>query len=220
MKTKLLVLSEIISVYIMILIVSSFLLPILIHVKPPILNYFCRIILYLIYVMVPILALKIRKVPLSILGFKSKDIQKQILIGLLICIIGISIFVLIPLALGVNKLEVLNFKAQSIGTLLFFFFYDLLVVGFAEEIIFRGYFYGRLEGMFTAKYMPMIIAGILFGLWHFPSTHSIVNVISASIIGIIYGFCRWQIKDCSLLSLSIAHGLNDALIILLSYLLL
>jgi uncharacterized protein len=66
----------------------------------------------------------------------------------------------------------------------------------------------------------MVISAVVFGLWHYPNTHSLVNVASTTVIGLFYGFCRWRVKDCSLLSLSVAHGLNDAVIILLSYFLL
>lgn len=52
------------------------------------------------------------------------------------------------------------------------------------------------------------------------NNHNIPQVISATIVGVIFAVCKLKIKKCGLISLALAHGLNDAFIIFLGYFLL
>lgn len=165
------------------------------------------------------IVLYLRKIPLSELGFTKVKINKQLLTAVLIFAVTFCAAVIIPLALGINKADVLHYKYRSVYILIFYMFYDFFCVGFGEELIFRGYFYSRIKTVSQKAYMPMIISALLFGLLHYPNTLNIANVIATTGLGLVYGFCRWKIKSCSLLSLSVAHGMHDAVISLLSYIL-
>jgi membrane protease YdiL (CAAX protease family) len=43
-------------------------------------------------------------------------------------------------------------------------------VGFAEELAFRGYLHNKLVAMTSKKWLGIILAAILFGLWHIPGS--------------------------------------------------
>jgi membrane protease YdiL (CAAX protease family) len=168
----------------------------------------------------PLVICKIRKIRLSDLGYSTKRFFRQFIISICIFAVIFSLVILIPLLIGMNKVDVLNFKCSSPGILIFFIIHDFFFIGFIEEFIFRGYFYSRIEKTANSKLIAVVASSLLFGLWHFPNGFNIMKVAVTSVIGLIYGFARYKIRDCSVYSLSIAHGLHDMAIIVLSYFLL
>jgi membrane protease YdiL (CAAX protease family) len=65
--------------------------------------------------------------------------------------------------------------------------------------------------------MPaVIISALMFGFMHFPSGQDFLQVIVTAVIGLFYGFARVKIKNCSTLTVGIAHGLHDTFILILS----
>jgi len=95
----------------------------------------------------------------------------------------------------------------------------MFFVGVGEELIWRGYFYERIKEITNSGTWAVVISSILFGLWHYPNGQNIMQVLMVSGLGLIYGFARMKVKDCSTLATGIAHGLHDAVIIILSYIL-
>ncbi|SDM52014.1 CPBP family intramembrane glutamic endopeptidase [Acetanaerobacterium elongatum] len=178
------------------------------------------VLVYVILTAIPLAVIKLEKIPFSSLGFSKEKAGKQLLAAAAILAVTIGVCVIIPLLIGINKTEVLGFKCRSLPILIFYVFYDIICVGFGEEVAFRGYFYSRIKALSQKEWMPVIFSALLFGLWHFPNTLNIMNVVMTSILGLGYAFCRWKIKNCSLLSLALAHGLHDAVITVLSYILL
>lgn len=176
--------------------------------------------IYIVIAAIVILALVLRKIPLGALGFKKKNISRQLLAAIPIFIVTVSVAVVIPLLLGANKTDVLSFKSSSLQVLIFYLFFDFICVGFGEELAFRGYFYSRIQSLSSIPWLPMVLTAVMFGFWHYPVTQSFLNVAVTSVLGLFYGYCRWKRKNCTVLSLSVAHGLHDAFIITLSYFLL
>ena len=156
--------------------------------------------LYAAMAAIPLAALRIGKVPLSVLGFKKDKLGSQLAAALVLFLVTIGVWVAIPLLLGAGRQDVLSHKSSTVGVLVFYVFYDLICVGFGEELAFRGYLYGRLQSLSTPAWLPMLISAVLFGLWHFPGTLSVVNVASTMVMGLLYGLCRWKVRSCSLLS--------------------
>lgn len=152
------------------------------------------------------------------LGFEKSHITKQLLTAIIIFAITIS-FIIIPLLCGVNKSDVLSFKARSPIILIYYIVKSMIFVGMGEEIIWRGYFYERLKEIISSGTWAVVISSILFGLWHYPIGQNIMQVIMTAGIGLIYGFARLKVKDCSVLATGIAHGLHDSVILVLSYIL-
>ena len=88
------------------------------------------------------------------------------------------------------------------------FLYCIAAVGIVEEFIFRGFIYNKISGNDIAA---VIGSSVLFGLFHILGGN-IVQMIITAFIGAFFCLCRLKIKNCSLLSLIIAHGIYDALI--------
>lgn len=151
------------------------------------------------------------------LGYSAKNLGKQICASGFLLMITISIFVLLPLLCGVNKEYVLSVKQQNVvGQIIFL----LLFVGPVEEFIFRGYFQQQLEKLIRNKTVVCIVTSILFGFMHFPLTRNFINVTWIFIIGLIYSVAKTKWKDCTIISVSLAHGLHDSIIFILSCILL
>ncbi|MBU3112040.1 CPBP family intramembrane metalloprotease [Clostridium lacusfryxellense] len=56
----------------------------------------------------------------------------------------------------------------------------------------------------------------MFGLFHYPVGHNILQVLMTTVIGFIFAVLRLKFKDCTTLSVGIAHGLYDTFILILS----
>lgn len=93
------------------------------------------------------------------------------------------------------------------------FFWVILVVcvtpAICEETLFRGYFQRTLERTIGAK--SVVIAGILFGLYHMRP----LNLVSLSILGIMIGFFFYRSK--SILPGMAAHFTNNFIAVLSVY---
>lgn len=162
---------------------------------------------------------KLQNKPVSIgLGFKNSHILKQLVIAAIIFAITIS-FIIIPLLCGVDKNNVLSHKARSLFILIYYVIKAVIFVGVGEELVWRGYFYGRIKEIANSGIWAVVISSILFGLSHYPVGQSIMQVLMTSILGLIYGFARLKIKECSTFATGIAHGMHDAVISILSYVL-
>ncbi len=93
---------------------------------------------------------------------------------------------------------------------------DILFIGVSEEIVFRGYVQNQFEiWLKKCKWLAPLFASLLFGLWHIING-SLFQVLCTAVIGCVFGYCKYFIKDCSLLSVVIAHGLYDFSIVFLT----
>ncbi|MDP4108994.1 MAG: type II CAAX endopeptidase family protein [Bacillota bacterium] len=178
------------------------------------------ILVYAAMTAIPYLICLAKKITFSELGYKKGEIKSQLFAGIGIFLVIFGLTVILPLLLGTDKSEVLSFKCTTPGRLAFYLFFDFLFVGFGEEFIFRGYFMRRLDAAFHSETAALVLSSVLFGLWHYPHNHNVLQVLTTSVIGLFYGLSLSRIKDCSLLSVSIAHGLQDSAIMLFSYFLL
>ncbi|MDR2044703.1 MAG: CPBP family intramembrane metalloprotease [Clostridium sp.] len=150
------------------------------------------------------------------LGFSRKKMGKQLLIGLAIAGATVGVGTALSLLSEGGKNDLLRYRSLSWPVLLFYLFFAFWCVGFGEEIVFRGYFYSRAKNVFSAAWLPMLLSAVLFGLLRYPATLSMASVVSGGAAGLLYGGCRWKIKDCSLLSVGLAHGLHEAALVLLA----
>jgi len=175
---------------------------------------------YILMVGLVAMVCKLRKRPIAIgLGFKKEHIAKQLLIAIIIFAITIS-FIVIPLLCGANKSDLLSFKARNPIIMIYYVIKSLIFVGVGEELVWRGYFYERINRIANSGTWAVVTSSILFGLWHYPNGQNIMQVLMVTALGLIYGFARLKVKDCSTLATGIAHGMHDAAIIILSYILL
>ena len=92
-------------------------------------------------------------------------------------------------------------------------------MGLAEEFAFRGFIYQRVKSLFGKDFLAVIISSVLFGFFHIMSGN-IIQMVITGFIGALFCFFRLKIKNCTTLSVIIAHGVYDALITLMASLLL
>ena len=104
----------------------------------------------------------------------------------------------------------------DLGTLLFAIFFYFLVIGPVEELIFRVYYQETFMSFFSKhKWIGVIIASALFGLWHLING-SPLQVLFTFGIGLVFGFAKYFIKHFKYLGVSFAHGLYDFLNIIVT----
>ena len=127
-----------------------------------------------------------------------------------------SIFItLIPILIFGKENTYSSSNYKYIWQYVYQFVYLTASVALTEEFIFRGYLLNEFKKLSKNSIIPIIITSVLFGLFHI-FQGSIIQVIITTVIGLILALCKEKIKDCSLLSLIIAHGVYDWLIVLLT----
>ena len=133
--------------------------------------------------------------------------QYLIGIGIALCLsLGIAF---IPALCG-NSL-VGNHQDFSWDNLLWSFFNFFFIIGPVEELIFRVYYQETFISFFTRfKWIGVLIAAFLFGWWHFING-SLLQVAFTFGIGLVFGMCKYYIKNCKYLGLALGHGLYDFL---------
>jgi len=94
---------------------------------------------------------------------------------------------------------------MSIPTALYKAFFFLALIGFAEELWFRGIWFE----MFKRRFVPCVLLGsIAFGLIHFPHG-GFLTVLLTALVGLIFAAARF--RGASILALALAHGTLDFL---------
>jgi membrane protease YdiL (CAAX protease family) len=179
-------------------------------------NYSIRVavicLIYLAFIGLVIGACLIEKKPVAGLGFQKDNVFKQIIIGLSIAAALALIIGVFPILIGSN---LAGNKPSSASGAVVSIVLDIVFIGTFEELIFRGFIQTRLKELIKYKWACVLIAAALFGLWH------IINgawfqVLFTFAIGCVFGFCREYLKNCSLLSVIIAHGVYDALLVVVT----
>lgn len=155
---------------------------------------------YLASLVCVFVGIKISRKPLSEFGLFSHTLLKQLSIGL----IGGLVLLLM--------LKGLSFWPPSFNAYLII---SQLLVAFAEEMIFRGFLYTMIYEISKAKSKSIIISSLLFGIYHYPLGHNIVQVVSACIVGLIYSGLRSVYfrtdKEIGIIPLTMMHWINNIL---------
>lgn len=138
----------------------------------------------------------------------------QILIGVGIAVLLCFFIGILPILCGTSLIG--SHSDMSVGNILFAAMQDILFVGVGEEIVFRGYVQNQFSiWLKKCKWLAPLIAAVLFGFWHLING-SLIQVLFTAVIGCVFGYAKYFIKDCSLLSVIIAHGLYDFSLVLLT----
>lgn len=148
---------------------------------------------------------------IAALGFRKERILRQILTGVLIALVMSAVLTVLPILLGYKDM-VGEKSYQQLWKFVYEFFYAILGVALAEELAVRGYIFHKLLEIRPSRRFAVIISSILFGLFHIFGGN-LIQVAMTAVIGLIYCICREKIRDCTLLSLIVAHGLYDAMIV-------
>lgn len=162
--------------------------------------------------LVPGILMIVNKENLGDIGFSKEKIMLQIGIGVLLAFAMSLILTVLPIMLGFKEM-VGNITYTQTWKFVYQFIYAILGVALAEELIFRGYLFNKLLRIKNAKWFAIIISSLLFGLFHI-FNGNIIQIFMTAFLGFLFCIFREKIKGCTLLSLIIAHGVYDAMIIL------
>jgi len=168
-------------------------------------------LIYWLIAVIPIIVMMVHKDKLTDYGFNKNKIAVQIIVGILIGIAMSLILTLIPHLFGFGEYVDSGKRYIYLWQFIYEFIYCILVIGFVEELVFRGFVYEKIKRISQNNLVAIISSSVLFGVFHLFSGN-IVQMIMTACIGTFLCFCRLKIKNCSLLSLIIAHGVYDALI--------
>ena len=169
------------------------------------------IAVYWVIAVVPVVISIIRKEPLNVFGFVNEKPVMQVITGVLIGLAMSVVLTLVPHLAGFGEFFDSGNRYRFLWQYVFEFTYCIVSVGFVEEFVFRGFIYGKIKKICSCNIVPLIISSVLFGLFHV-FNGNLFQVFMTAGIGALFCFCRLKIKNCSTLSLIIAHGVYDAMI--------
>lgn len=168
------------------------------------------IITYWLAALVPVIVTVVRKDKVA--DYWNNDhIGYQILTGVLIGAAMSLVLTLLPHLIGFGAYVDSGKRYTYLWQFAYEFLYCIAAVGFAEEFVFRGFIYNKIKKISGNDIAAVICSSGFFGIFHLFGG-SIVQMIMTAFIGAFFCLCKLKIKNCSLLSLIIAHGIFDALI--------
>lgn len=159
-----------------------------------------------------------RKIPLSEMGFSREGLGRQIFTGLVIAFAMSAVLTLLPHLLGYGQYFSSGKNYVYMWQFAYELVYCLLAVGLTEEFVFRCFVYERFMKICGSERAAVLWSSVLFGLFHLAGG-SIAQVIMTALLGAFWCVCRLKIKNCTALSLIIAHGVYDWLICLVPFVL-
>lgn len=155
---------------------------------------------------IAVVAMKLTSQERKLLPTKRR-LWLQILIGFGLAAVLCLIFRIIPILCGQSFPG--SYKEMPLSEIIFYSVKVIIFVGIGEEVLFRGYIQNQFEiWLKKFKWLAPLIAAILFGLCHFING-TLQNVLAATFCGCVFGYSKFSIKDCTLLSVIIAHGMYD-----------
>jgi len=169
------------------------------------------IIVYFAIALVPFCIAIFNKDKWSDFGFSKEKLGYQVVIGLLIALCMSFVFTVIPHLVGKSDWVNNQHQYQYLWQFIYDFVYYIFAIALVEEFVFRGFFYKNFETLIGSTVGAIIGSSVLFGLFHFMGGN-IGQIILTGFLGVIFCLCRVKIKNCTVLSLIIAHGVYDALI--------
>lgn len=169
------------------------------------------IAVYWLIAAVPLLLLLLQRETLSDYGFCGDRIGRQILTGIILGFAMSLVLTLLPHLLGFGAYVDSGKRYRFVWQFAYEFVFCIFAVGFAEKLVFRGILYGKLRAICPGEGLAVLVSSVLFGAFHLFGGDP-VQMIVTGCIGALLCFCRMKIRNCSVVSLAIAHGIYDALI--------
>ena len=148
-----------------------------------------QVVLNLLNGLVAWIAMKLTGMKMDI-DFKNKH---QYGIGAAIALALSVTIAIIPALCGFSLIG--NHTDFSWFTIIYSLLFYQLILGPVEELVFRVYLQDTFVSLFAKrKWLGVIIAAFLFGLWHIING-SVVQVLFTFGIGLVFGFAKYKIKD-------------------------
>ncbi|MHA1771701.1 MAG: lysostaphin resistance A-like protein [Candidatus Thorarchaeota archaeon] len=177
----------------------------------------------LLLVVPPIYYIKKRGLPIRSIGFKAEFPIKEVLLGLTVGMFMISLNYVMSWALyqipGIPVPEDSSmFHSKSLPEVIMLVGVMMLVVGPTEEILFRGFLQRRLEIYYYNHKRDYRMWALAMTSFIFAVTHLDISGLAIRfVLGLILGYLA-QKQKYSLLAPSVAHGVNNSMIIILGFL--
>lgn len=178
---------------------------------PLALRMISMIVVYWLIALIPIIVMLVNKDKLADYGFCKDKIGVQIVVGILIGIGMSFILTLVPHLFGLGAYVDSGQRYRYLWQFIYEFFYCIFAIGFVEEFVFRGFVYEKIKSIGQKDMIAIVGSSVLFGVFHLFSGN-IIQMVMTACIGAFFCFCRLKIRNCSVLSLIIGHGIYDALI--------
>ncbi|MGN0675095.1 MAG: type II CAAX prenyl endopeptidase Rce1 family protein, partial [Oscillospiraceae bacterium] len=124
------------------------------------------IVNYWLIALIPIIVAFVNKEKLNDYGFTKEKIGFQIFSGILIGVAMSLILTLIPHLFGLGENVDNGKRYQYLWQFVYEFFYCVFAVGFVEELVFRGFIYGKIKSISQKDITAVIGSSILFGVFH------------------------------------------------------
>ncbi len=173
------------------------------------------IVTYWLVLAVPAVIMIVGRDKPSDYGFSRERLGRQIVTGVLVGIAMSLVLTLVPHLLGFGEYFDSGKDYSELWQFLYEFIYCIAAVGLAEELVFRGFLYERIKAAAHKEWIAVAVSSAAFGLFHIFGGN-IWQIILTAFIGAFFCLCRLKIKGCTLLSLIIAHGVYDAMIVVWS----
>ena len=159
----------------------------------------------------PIILIIVNKEKFSEYGFTSEKLGKQIVVGVLIGAAMSIVLTVVPHLLGFGEYVSSGKNYTELWQFIYEFIYCVFAVSFTEELVFRGFIYKKILNISGKRSTAAAVSSVLFGAFHFLNG-GIIQAVMTAFLGAFFCLCRAKIKDCTIVSLIIAHGIYDALI--------
>ncbi len=146
--------------------------------------------------------------PLVEYGLHLKKIHIQIISGILLAVV-IDYLLLQSITSGIFGIKryMEQLISDPVNILIFF---NPLIPAISEECVYRGFLLSFFQKLINNPILSVSLSAVLFGVSHYPSYHSMDQVIFALIIGFIFGYLRLKEPEkFTLFSLSLAHFLHN-----------
>jgi len=173
------------------------------------------------FIVPPIFDAKRRGMPLGDIGIKSDSPVTDVLLGLLVggVILGLNFIVtyIINTTIGLPDDGAGDmFLASDPMELVAWLVVMFVAVGFSEELIFRGFLQRRMEIYFRPKnknyrFWTLVITSFIFAAVHL----DLIGLPVRFMLGVFLGYLA-QKRKYSILGPTVAHGFNNAAVVILA----
>lgn len=175
----------------------------------------------IVFVIPPIYYIRKNGLPKSSIGIKNMLSPVDAILGLVVGALMIGANIAMswfmtqasePAPIAEDLLVARNWPEMIAWTIAMVVF-----VGFTEELIFRGFMQRRMEMYFRGrgtsnyKIVALLISSFIFGAIHL----DLIGLPTRFVLGVLLGFLAQQ-RSYSLLGPSLAHGVNNSVVVFLS----
>ncbi|MFW9953430.1 MAG: lysostaphin resistance A-like protein [Candidatus Thorarchaeota archaeon] len=163
-----------------------------------------------------------RSVPVAFTSSRSealKDIALGLGFGVLMLISNIIITWIVTLGSGAEIDDsVVLFQSSDVLELIGWIVVMFLIVGFSEELLFRGFLQRRMEIFFRSrstnfKMIALVITSAIFSIMHL----DLLGFAARFVLGLFLGYLAAR-RQYSILGPTVAHGFNNAAVVVFAFL--